>query len=226
MIKKKIVIAVLLSGFVLASLVILPVTQASPATGEPAACGPNMMLQRMADDWGLEKTAVEKYLQQGVNPHDLMHAALVAKAANKSLPEILSLKTLANTWGDVEQSLGITTQQIRALHEEMLAAKMAGDLSVPKGTVLALLKSGYIPPDIEIAAILAKNTQKPIPDILSLKKINNSWSDVAQSLGVDQETFRQSLAKNHSFMPGPGMHGPDSQPGPSMDDMYSGADRP
>lgn len=224
MIKKKTIIAVLLSGFVLANAAALPVTQASPANGGPPECQPDKMIQRMVDDWGVEKTDVDKYLQQGVNPHDLMHAALVAKAGNKSLPEVLSLKTLANTWSDVEQSWGITKQQIRALRDDMLAVKMAKDLSIPKETVVDLLQAGYIPPDIEMASVLAKSTQKPVTDILSLKKINNNWSDVAQSLGVDPETFRQNLEKHHSPMPGPGMHGP-GHPGPCMDDMYGGPDR-
>lgn len=224
--KGKTCIALLLSGFVFASAS-LPFTETVSASNKPPECGPQVVAQRMAADWGVGKNDIETYLQQGVNPHDLMHGAILAKASNKPLTEILSMKTLANTWDDVEQSLGITKQQIQGIREDMVATKMANDLSVAKSTIVDLLKYGYIPPDIDAAAVLAKSTQKPILEILSLKKINNSWSDVAQSLGIDQDTFRQTLEKHHGFMSGPGMHGPDNgHPGPAMDGMYGGPDIP
>lgn len=218
---KKTLVALLLGVFVLTGVVIPYTAQANPNNNQPPAHGPgpDLMVQALSDDFGLNRDEVSKYLHQGVNPHDMMLAAMLSKASGKSLTDVLAMKTLANTWGDVEQSLGIAKEQIRDLHEDMIATKMAKSLSVSKDNVLDLMKSGYIPQDIATAAILAKKTQKPIADILSMKKINNQWSDVAQALGIDQETFRQEMIQNHAMMPNPEMHGPGGHPGNGMEDM-------
>jgi hypothetical protein len=217
-IKKKRLVTFLLGIFVLAGVV---TAQANPSKGTPPNCGPDMMVPQLSDDLGLDSVKISNYISQGDNPHDLVHAALSSKISGKSLVDVLSMKTLANTWEDVDLSLGITKEQLHALHNDILATKMARNLSISKKEVLDLINSGYIPPDITVAAMLAKDTQKPINDILSMKKINNKWSDVLETLGVDKENFMQDMQKKH-VMPGPEMHGPGIPPfmGPAV--MFEG----
>lgn len=220
---KKTLVALLMGVFVLTGIAVPYTTYASPNNSRlpDRGPGPDGMVQAISDDFGLSRDEVSRYMRQGVNPHDMMLAALTAKASGKSLTDVLAMKTLANTWGDVEQSLGIAKEQIRELHEDIIATKLAKNLSISKEQVQDLMKSGYMPPDIEAAATLAKASKKPLTDVLSMKKINNRWSDVAQALGIDPETFRQEMFKNHPMMPAPDMHGP-GHPGGGMDDMPGG----
>ena len=212
-VKKKMLATILLSALVLASTA---VTQAAANECPPLGPGPDMMIQRMADDWGVNKDELSKYMRQGVNPHDLDQAATLAKLSGKSLPDILTMKNLANTWKEVEDLLGVSPEQIHTWHLNRLAAKLAGNLSVSQDRILALVKQGYQPPDISLAAMLAQNIdqQKSIEEVLSLKKINNEWPEVAKSLGVSDEIFRQDQEKLRCFAPGP--HGPGPQGHPGM----------
>jgi hypothetical protein len=216
MIRKKLFVTFLLEIFVLVGVV---TAQANPIKDTPPNYGPDRMVQHISDDFGLNRDEISKYMYQGDKPHDLMHAALLSKISDKSLVDVLSMKTLANTWSDVENSLGITKEQLHALHEDMIATKMAKDLSISKEKVLDLMDSGYIPPDITIAVILAKDTQKPINDILSMKKINNKWSDVLKTLGIDKEIFMQGMQKSH-IMPKPEMHGAGGPPFLGPENMF------
>ena len=54
-----------------------------------------------------------------------------------------------------------------------------------------------------MAAELAKNSSKSINDVIGMKKINNTWKDVASSLGVSESTIRQDLAPAHHGMQKP-----------------------
>jgi hypothetical protein len=211
---KKNLVAVLVGTFIMVGVAIPYIGEAAPMQGEPPKCGPDMMIQRMTDDFGLNKDEVAKYVNQKVDHRELMHAAMLTKISGKSLTDILSMKTLAKTWEDIEQTLGVTKEQIHAFRENAIATKLASNLAVSKDVVAALMKKGYHPNDISVATILSKETKKPLAKILSMKAINNSWSDVAKSLGVNEAALRQDLDKYRESMPGvkgagPGNCGPD-----------------
>jgi hypothetical protein len=198
---KKILVISLLGIFLLAGVLTPYITQAAQptATSTEQQCGPGMMVQRLASNLGIDENDAAKYIHQGVKPRDLAHASLLAKASNKTLPEVLQMKTLANTWQDVRDSLGVTKEQLKALRQDMLATRVESKLAIPKDTTLSLLQQGYRVRDIEMAGLLAQNTNQAIGDVLAAKKINNRWNDVATNLGVDETTFKQDLAKIHPF---------------------------
>lgn len=154
---------------------------------------PDKMAQHLADKFGVSKEEVVTYEKQGVHFQDLSKASLLAKASGKSLKDVMQTKTLDNTWKDVAASLGVTREQIRAIHQDMAAAKLETKLNIPKQTSLDLMQQGYRSRDIAVANELSKDTSKPIGDILGMRKINNTWYDVAQTLGVDEATFKQDM---------------------------------
>jgi len=212
MVGKKYLIAVLVGAFVITGVAVPFITRAADKPGgQPPDRGPDMMAQSVAQEFGLSKDEVEKYMHQRVAPHELMHAAMLAKISGKPFAEILSMKNLANTWPDVEQSLGVTKEQIKAVMEESRAAKLASQLNIAQDAVAGLLKDGYHPHDIAAAAKLAQATQKPITEILAMKTINNQWPDVARSLGVDPNAVKPDKPEMGPGMP---MHGPQGGPGP------------
>ncbi len=168
---------------------------------------PDKAAQRLADNFGVSKDEVLKYQQQGVNFRDLSKASLLAKASGKSLAEIMAAKTTANTWKDVAQSLGVTKEKMQAVRQDIAASRLESKLGIPKQSSLELLQQGYHLRDIAVANKLAANTGKSVTDVLALKKINNRWSDVAQTLGVDDNTFRQDMKDLRGAFPHRGMPG-------------------
>lgn len=196
---KKRMLGLVAGGVLLAGAISPFVVQAAEQCNfRPPAMGhqqmdPDRMAQHIADKFGVSKEEVLAYEKRGVHFKDLNHASLLAKASGKTLKDVMQIKTLDNTWKDVAQSLGVTKEQIKAVHQDMAATNLESKLSIPKQTSLDLMQQGYRSHDIAAANELSKNTSKPISDILSMRKINNTWYDVAQSLGVDEDTFKQDM---------------------------------
>jgi len=154
---------------------------------------PEQIAQHISDTFGMDKATILEYNQKGMNFKDIGRAAFLASASGKSFDEIISHKTADNNWKDVATTMGITKEEIRAARQNMIANRLTKNTGLDKQVSLDLLQQGYHAKDIGIANELAKNTNKPINEILSLKKINNRWSDVATTLGVDKETFKNDL---------------------------------
>ncbi|MBP2656210.1 MAG: hypothetical protein H6Q73_3779 [Firmicutes bacterium] len=173
---------------------------------------PEKSAQRLTDTYGVNKQDVLKYQQDGVKMPDLARASVLAKASGRSLKDIMAAKTYDNTWKDVAQAFGITKEKIKAVHQEITAVKLEQTLKISKQTSLNLMHQGYRPYDIAIANELAKDTRKSTANILALKKINNTWLDVAQSIGVREAAFNMDMQAVKAAFPRPGSHKPQHQP--------------
>ncbi len=146
---------------------------------------------RIAETFGVDEAQVKTAIDSQRDFRDIGQAAMLAKLSGKSFQDVLALKTDSNRWSDVREQLGVTQEQERSARDTMLARHICQTGNVDESTATALLQQGYIPPDIEAAAVLAKASGKDIQSVLDLKKINNRWRDVAQQLGVDAQTLRQ-----------------------------------
>ena len=156
--------------------------QASPYKEEAAA--------KMAEYFGLDKSEIEKTLQNGTDFRVVGRAAMLAKVSGKSFSEVLALKTDSNKWSDVTKSLGVTREQIKREMESMLADHIAKQGNIDKSAAAKLIRNGYEGRDIEMAARIAKAAGKDVQSVLDMKKINNRWHDVAKSCGVDAKILR------------------------------------
>ena len=139
-----------------------------------------------AERYGLNSAEIEKAFADGVHIEDIKNAALLAKLSGKSFSDVLAMKV---DWPQVAQKLGVTREQIKNFYanerDEAFAKKSGLDVSAYK----SLVKDGYRPHDIDIAARIAKASGKDIKTVLGSRKINNTWSDVAKSFGVDIKTI-------------------------------------
>lgn len=81
-------------------------------------------------------------------------------------------------------------QEQQEQHYSFVAKHIAQRGHVEEAVALQLLQEGYHGRDIDHAAIIAKAAGKDIRDVLSLKKINNRWKDVAADLGIKLEDVR------------------------------------
>lgn len=162
---------------------------------------PDKAAQHIADQFGIDKDTILKYQNEGYNTRDIVQAAFLSQISEKSFEEVIKLKTNTNTWQDVQQTLGITQEQIKAAHIDRMAGQINAKTGLDTTTTTALLDQGYHPRDIAVAAQLAKNTGKDVQNVLALKKINNTWKDVAGSLGVSPETLKQDMQEIKDIFP-------------------------
>lgn len=156
----------------------------------PRRMDSSKLAEHISDQCGVDKAQVQKYLESGsCDPIDLMEGAIIAKLSNKSFDDVLAAKTANTRWSDVAEKFGVSRDDIRNAHDEMMADGLARNGAISKSDALKLLKDGYHPEDLSIASEIAKSSGKSISDVLSMKKLNNSWWDVAQSLGVSENSI-------------------------------------
>ena len=161
---------------------------------------PEQTAQHLSAAFGIDQATILHYTASGMNVKDISRAAFLANASGKSIDDVISHKTADNSWKDVSTAMGITKEQIHAARQNMIANGLNKKMGLDKQITVDLLTQGYHPQDIVMASQLAKNTNKSINDVLSMKKINNRWSDVATTLGVDKETFKNDMkAIGHGF---------------------------
>ncbi|MBC8015640.1 MAG: hypothetical protein H7X79_07850 [Sporomusaceae bacterium] len=201
-------IAALVAGtFIMAAAATPFIVQASDIQQPPAGqhqrhqkMSPEQAAQRLSAAFGIDQETIMKYNANGMSYQDIGKAAFLANASGKSIQDVVSLKTADNKWKDVAGTMGITKEQMQGARHDMVASRLNTKAGIDKQTTLDLLRQGYRSQDIGMAGQLAKNTNKPITEVLSLKKINNKWSDVANTLGVDKETFKKDAkAMGHGF---------------------------
>ncbi|WP_196594238.1 hypothetical protein [Pectinatus sottacetonis] len=142
---------------------------------------------------GLSKSDFDRYAKKGYRHGAIMNAALIAKTSGKSLDKIMSYKTADNSWKDVMEKVGITFDQLRQVHKDLASNAIAKKTGIDKASIAGLFDQKYHDRDIMMAAELSKLSSKPIGEIIGMKKINNSWRDVAQQLGVSDSAVRNDM---------------------------------
>lgn len=163
--------------------------------------------QDMQDTYGVDKQAVLDYNAKGWRFRDLERAAFISYTSGKPLSEVIGAKTVTNSWRDVSESFGITAEKDRASRQKLMSNRMASRLGMDAGEVNKALDEGYHPSDITMAAMLAKKADKSFKNVLNMKKINNSWYDVAASLNIDEQELYQIRTDARDCMDGYGHMG-------------------
>lgn len=182
-----------------------------PHNGQPPMMNVNSadVAKRIHDTFGVSESEVKAALDAKRNFHDVGQAAMLAKISGKSFKDVLAMKTEDKHWKDVGKELGVTAEQVKSQMDVLSAERMAKNGDISKDKALSLLKAGYSPRDVGMAAKLAKLSSKDVQAVLDMKKINNTWKDVAQKLGVDMSKLRPQFS-------GKGMHRPDKRVGGDM----------
>ena len=151
----------------------------------------NDMAARLADKCNISADEIISYCNNGGDFRDAQQAARLAKLSGKSFKDVVAAKTDDNRWEQVAESLGVTRDQMKADMDSDLADRMAERGNITASVAMQLLQEGYDVRDIDRAAVLAKASGKDVHDVLSMKKTNNRWSDVAKELGVEESTLQQ-----------------------------------
>ena len=57
--------------------------------------------------FGLDKKLVDKYMRMGYASHQVKRAMFLARHCDKSVEELLAMKTRQQKWGDICEQLGL-----------------------------------------------------------------------------------------------------------------------
>lgn len=204
---KKLAVAVLAGAVFATGSIDFFAVQAAPveASGRMAAaagpCRPGrgplnaeQAAKHLAAAFGLDETEIQTALQeQQIDMRDAGRAAMLAKASGKSFADVLAMKTKENSWPEVASALGVTRENVRTVMEQMMADRLESRAGIDKTVTARLLKEGYHPRDIEAAGLIARLSSQDIQKVLDQKKINNTWQDVARSLGLKEDALKTAM---------------------------------
>ena len=203
---KKLAVAVLAGVVFTAGSIDFFAVQAAPveANGRMAAAGPcrpgrgplnaERAAKHLATTFGLDETEIRTALQEEkIDMRDAGRAAMLAKVSGKSFADVLAMKTEDNSWPEVASALGVTRENVRMVMEQMMADRLEAKDGIAKTVTARLLKAGYHPRDIEMAGLIARLSSQDIQKVLDQKKINNTWQDVARSLGLKEDDLKTAI---------------------------------
>ena len=139
-----------------------------------------------SEKYGISSAQIEQAFKDGARPADIRQAAILAKLSGKSFSEVLAMKV---DWPQVAQKLGVTREQVKELIEQERTEFFIKQTGLDTKTFQSLVKEGYHPHDIAIAAKISKAANKNVKSVLEKRKINNTWGDVAKSFGVDLKSI-------------------------------------
>ena len=147
-----------------------------------------------SERYGIDSAQIEKALNDRVHIEDIKSAAVLSKLSGKNFSDVLAMKV---DWPQVAEKLGVTREQVKNFREQERDEFFAKRTGLDANTFKGLLKEGYHPRDIDIAAKIAKASNKNVKSVLEKRKINNTWDDVAKSFGVDMKTIMPPPPGHH-----------------------------
>ena len=144
-----------------------------------------------SEKYGVSSAQIEKAFKDGAHPADIRQAAILAKLSGKNFSDVLAMKA---DWPQVAKNLGVTREQLDEFIKQERAELFAKKTGLDVKTFQALIKDGYKPHDIAVAAQISKAANKNVKTVLEKRRINNTWNDVAKSFGVD---MKKIMPKDH-----------------------------
>lgn len=199
--KKKLLAGILSGAIIFTGGMTLNLVQAAPSATEQQQERPrherrqmsdekiSEFAKKVADNYGVNQAEVETALKNRTKFEDIKIAASLAKISGKPFSEVLAMKV---DWQQVAEKLSVTREQMEDLVKSEMLEGLAQRSKLDIKTVESLLKEKYNPRDITMAGIIANASGKNVKSVLSKRKLNNSWKDVAKEFNVDLEKLKDS----------------------------------
>jgi len=147
----------------------------------------NALAKKISTKYEVSEKEVLSALQDRRDLEDIRQAAFLAKASGKSFKQVLSMKS---DWRDVRKNLKVTDEKFESVKQEFFLKDLAEKSDLDTATLKKLLEENYHPHDISTAGRLAKVSGREVREVLDMKKINNTWAEVAEQLGVEKNLIR------------------------------------
>lgn len=174
------------------------------ATQKPRNEAERDLPKRIAEYLGISRDEVEALIDKGVEFHDLVPAAAIAKLGDRDVQVVLKEKTEQKTWHSVAKDLGVDPREFRREmhrilpagakkkiwldhHPEVVLKSIAEYLEMDEKKLKTIIKREKVRSrDWLKAAVLSKISGKPLDEVMAMRK-NRSWLEVASALGVSRE---------------------------------------
>lgn len=164
-----------------------PKPERPPAPEGPTAPRTTIKLEKEPTPGGLTKAEIDKLIEQGFDPNEIMEADAIAGAHGAKTVDLLSARKAGKTWGKIIAELPKRNQGTSPISvDDAFAKTIAETFGLTEGQVWALIARGYTPTDIGNAKRYADKYGMDMDRVLK-RKGKGSWSDLAKKLG--QETI-------------------------------------
>lgn len=144
----------------------------------------NEIVALISKQYGIRFSSLLKFCDAGGRLDEACHIAHIAMLSNKSFDSIVSLKHGDNSWSEVFHKAGISEDVIRAYRKNIAADMLKLRYGIDHEISFVLIDECYRLGDISRAAQLAVLAKMDVREVLGMKRINNSWDDVAKLLEV------------------------------------------
>lgn len=151
-------------------------------------------LEILHNDYQIPIEKIEVYYEQ-MDFDVLETICLYAYLAEKPLAEIAPLR-YKYSWERMQHVLGLTPQIYAERCIEYQARRMDERMDIPFAITKKYMQQGYAMHHVLISYYLEKETDIDMVKIMSMKKPNNKWEDVAWMLGVSAEKLKEIQEKD------------------------------
>ncbi|MDL2280277.1 hypothetical protein LJC10_00290 [Selenomonadales bacterium OttesenSCG-928-I06] len=164
--------------------------------------------ERLANMFEVDKSTILNYCVEGYKVRELYIIGIITKASGRSFKEVMALKTPDNNFFTIAKELGVSQEDAISISEELSLEEVVEYLQIDRAVFDNLVAENYRYRDIVLAGIVSKHAKKPISEIVLLKKINNTWFEVAADFNItvngllyDAENFDEymSLFSKHPW---------------------------
>lgn len=160
---------------------------------------PEKATAHIVSSFNVSKEEVQNLNSKGYTYRDIGKAAFLANIAGKSLTEVISLKQTNNTWRDVAGQVGVTKEQMKAERSKVFSERLAKRYNVNAAELRTLHDQGVPYHGLAKASYLAQQAHKPVSEVTALKDKENTWLDVSNKLGLNEDQTKQEFAKRHKM---------------------------
>lgn len=153
-------------------------------------------MENINECFGVDRQTLVTYYNNGWGMPDLYEGAFLAYASHKSFEDIMNLRE-NNSWPRVEYLIGLTPNDIKAAHDDIVSTQIANKLDMNKSIVTFLVEQNYGVDEIIHGLLYSMYVDKSPADIIEMHNPpTKNWEMVANDLGITQE----QLAEIHQKM--------------------------
>jgi len=182
-------------------------TTTTSAAAAPAAMPADQALSMYQQNflrsyYGISDSDLAAWHARGYSDADIAMAANVAANTGATTAQILALRDQGMSWDQIARQYNMSVADITRiapapLSQDQLAFQrsyLMRTYGLSEAEVNSLQQMGYSADEIAMAASLAARANKPIADVLALRRQGLSWTQVAQRYNLQPEVVAMPFA--------------------------------
>lgn len=152
--------------------------------------------------YGLSASDIDAWHARGYSDLDIAMAANAAMKAGVTTAQILALRDQGKSWADIAQQYNMSTADLFALGpaamspEEMAFNRrmLMDTYGLTSSDIDNFMRQGYTVSDISLAASVAARANRPVADVLALRRQGMSWTQIAAQYNLPAGSLERPYA--------------------------------